>query len=145
MPAYKLTVLCHSPDVTTYLHRCGRCARSTNKGVSLAFEVEGHPVTSALLDKMERHFQTENAEEQAAGRPAVDIAAIGGAFITLVTAADLQEDLQKDVQPTAEVSVAVRRKGLGLAVDAAEAECAAKEEQVDAPAAAAACPCPSPL
>ena len=76
------------PDVTTYIHRCGRCARFTNKGVSLAFEVEDHPVTTAVLDKMERHFQAENAEEQVAGRPAVDIAAIGGAFITPVTADD---------------------------------------------------------
>ena len=75
------------PDVTTYIHRCGRCARFTNKGVSLAFEVESHPVTTAVLDKMERHFQAENAEEQVAGRPAVDIAAITP-VITPVTADD---------------------------------------------------------
>ena len=79
------------PDVTTYIHRCGRCARFTNKGVSLAFEVEGHPVTTAVLDKMERHFQAENAEEQAAGRPS---RAIGGAFITPVTAETLAEALK---------------------------------------------------
>jgi len=51
------------PDPVVYIHRCGRCARFTNKGVSLAFEVENNPSTSAVLDKLEAQFNKEALED----------------------------------------------------------------------------------
>lgn len=51
------------PDTTTYVHRCGRCARFTGKGVSLAFDVKSNPdKTTKLLNGLELQFQTDAAK-----------------------------------------------------------------------------------
>ena len=67
---YDLPVTGNELDKTTYIHRAGRCARFTNKGVSLAFEVESHPSTTQLLDKLEADFQAEAAAD---GEPAAGL------------------------------------------------------------------------
>ena len=64
---YDLPVQGDKIDKTTYIHRAGRCARFTNKGVSLAFEVENYPVTTQVLDKLEGNLQ---AEADLQGEPA---------------------------------------------------------------------------
>lgn len=43
-------------DFETYLHRCGRCARFTNKGVSLVFTMKSHPQVATIQKEIEGKF-----------------------------------------------------------------------------------------
>jgi ATP-dependent RNA helicase DeaD len=63
----------------TYIHRCGRCARFTNHGISIAFDVAADPGSTQALDRLEARFTDK--ETGAGGMEVADLAQLQASVV----------------------------------------------------------------
>ena len=63
----------------TYIHRCGRCARFTNRGISIAFDVATDPGSAQALDRLEARFTDK--ETGAGGMEVADLARLQASVV----------------------------------------------------------------